>query len=189
MKLEENDIEDRDTQERELEDIDMQEDYEMVPLEPMMYGCNQMNRMQGMGMEIPMGCMQDVNESCRINSLMRMNQNTGINPWMGMGQFNEDMFMNDFESIDRMDEDVSINDYEEDNEESGQLDKYEEKEVFRDQYNKLNPQYNDVDAIVRRIEKYNPAIFRRLTRCGIPYAEAREIVRKIVHVSLMYRDE
>jgi|GEM_PF-1733624 len=182
MKLEERDIEDRD-----IQDIDMREDYEMVPLEPTVCRCGQMNRMQSMGM--PIGCMQEVNPNVMMNSFMGMNQNIGINPWMGMGQFNEGMCRDGFEPIGEMYGDVSINDYEEENEESSKLDKYEEKEIYRDQYNRPDPQYNDVEAIVRRIEKYNPAIFRRLTRCGIPYAEAREIVRRIVRVSLMYRDE
>lgn len=189
MKLEDGDI----------EDIDMQEDYEMVPLEPMLFGCSAMNRMQGMGMPmqmpmpIPMACIQDVNPNGSMNSLMGMNQNTGINPWNGMGQFDENVFDNDFQPMRGVYGDEFMNDFEEENEEeneeSGKIDKYEEKDSFREQYSRPNPQHNDVESIVKRIEKYNPAIFRRLTRCGIPYAEAIEIVRRIVRVSLMYREE
>ncbi|HEY8803727.1 MAG TPA: hypothetical protein VIM42_01215, partial [Clostridium sp.] len=81
-------------EDRNIEDIDMQEDYEMVPLERVMCGCGQMNMVPNMG--VPMGCMQDVNPN------MRMNQNAGINPWMGMGQFNEGMFMNGFDPMDEL---------------------------------------------------------------------------------------
>ncbi len=164
-------------EDRNIEDIDMQEDYEMVPLEPMMCGCGQMNMMPNMGM--PMGYMQDVNPN------MRMNQNAGMNPWMGISQFNEDMFMNGFDPMGELYNDLSANDYES----FRQVDKYQEKEPLRDEFNRPNTQHNDVNGIVRRIERYNPAIFSRMTRCGIPYAEAREIVRKIVRVTLMYRDE
>lgn len=164
-------------EERNIEDIDMEEKYEMVPLEPMMCGYGQMNMMLNMGMNpnmgMPMGGMQDVNPNMGMNSLM------------GMNQFNEDMFMNGFNPMGRMYGDVSMNGYEQENEDLRQPDNYQDKVPF----DKPNPQYNDVDAIVRRIERYNPAIFRRLNRCGIPYVEAKEIVRRIVRVTLMYRDE
>ena len=150
-------------EDRKIEDIDMREEYEMIPLEPMMYGYGQMNMMPSMG----------------------INQSMGMNPWMGMSQFNEDMSMDSFDSMAMMYGDESNNDYDYDYEGLRQLD----KEPFRDGYNKSNPQYNDVDFIVKRIERYNPAIFRRLTRCGIPYEEAKEIVRRIVRLTLMYRDE
>lgn len=166
-------------EDKNIEDIDMSEEYEMVPLEPMMYGYGQMNMMPNMGMS--RGHMQDVNPNMGMNSLM------------GMGQFNYGMPMNN--QFGRMYEEASMNDYEEENDGLWQLDKYQDTEQFREQYNKPsmpgrpNPQYNDIDSIIRKIERYNPAIFRRLIRCGIPYAEAREIVMKIVRVTLMYRDE
>ena len=43
------------------EDIDMIEEYEMVPLQSMMYGYDQMNMMSNMGM--PVGYMQDMNSN------------------------------------------------------------------------------------------------------------------------------
>ena len=174
-------------EERDIEDIDNEDEYEMVPLEPMMYGCGQMNMMPNMGMT--MGCMQDANLNTRMNSCMGMNQNTGVNPWMGMSQFNKGMLANDFNPMDTMYGEEAKNDYEYENGASRQLDKYQNREPFRNQYSKPNPQHNDVESIVFRIEKYNPAIFRRLNRCGIPYAEVKEIVRKIVKLSLMHRDE
>ena len=177
MKLEDSDI----------DDIDMDEEYEMVPLEPMMYGYGQMNMIPYMGMTG--GYMQDVNSNMRMDSL------TEMNPWSGMGQFNDDMYRNEFNQFGRMYGEASMNDYQEENEGLEKLDKYQDTEQVREQYNKPimpgrpNPQYNEVDSIVRRIERYNPAIFRRLARCGITYAESREIVTKIVRVTLMYRDE
>ena len=167
-----------------VEDLDINEEYEMVPLEPMMYGYGQMNMMQNMGM--PVGYMQDGNPNIGMNSLM------GINPWMRMNQFNDGTYMNSFNPVARMYGDESMDDYEEENEGLDQMDKYQDTERFREQFTqpgRPNPQYNEVNSIVRRIERYNPAIIRRLNRCGIPYAEAREIVTRIVRVALMYRDE
>ena len=37
-------------EDRNIEDIDMDEEYEMIPFEPMMYGYGQMNNMPNMGM-------------------------------------------------------------------------------------------------------------------------------------------
>ncbi|MBU3110406.1 hypothetical protein [Clostridium lacusfryxellense] len=174
-------------EDRNIEDIDNEDEYEMVPLEPMMYGCGQMNAMPNMGM--PEGFRQESNFNMRTNSCMGINQNTGMNPWMGSSQFNEDMFTNDFNPMGASYGEETNNDYEYEDEASRQLDKYQSREPVKQPYNKPKPQYNSVESIVFRIEKYNPAIFRRLTRCGIPYAEAKEIVRRIVNLSLMHRDE
>jgi len=136
---------------RNFEDIDMNEEYEMVPFEPMLYSYGQMNSMPSMGMP-----------------------------------------MNDINSMDMMYGDAPIKDYQGENEGLRQKDVYEDREPFKDGYNnpnKFNPKYNDVDYIVRRIERYNPGIFRKLTRCGIPYPEARDIVRRIVKLTLMYSEE
>ncbi|HEY8893031.1 MAG TPA: hypothetical protein VIM70_22655 [Clostridium sp.] len=143
-------------EERNIEDIDL-EDYEMVPIEPMMYGCDQMNMMPSVGM----------------------------NPCMGMSQFNEGTFRDGFNPNGMMFGDPSRNDYDLENEDFRQMDKYEDNEDTNNPYLK----YNDIDSSVRRIEQYNPAIFRRLTRCGMPYVEAKEIVRSTVKLALMYRDE
>nr|MBK5234301.1 hypothetical protein [Clostridium sp.] len=97
--------------------------------------------------------------------------------------------MNGFNPMGMMYGDTSMNEYEdEENEESSQVDNYEDREAYNRPI-RPNPQYNDADSIVRRIEKYNPAIFRHLTRCGIPYVEVREMVRRIVRLTLMYREE
>ena len=157
------------------EDIDMIEEYEMVPLEPMMYGYDQMNMMPNMGM----------------NSLRGMNKNMGTNPWMGMGQFNYARSMNELNQLTRMYRNEAMDDYEEENEWLGHMDKYQDI----NQYDRLsmpvraNLEYNEVDSIVKKIERYNPAIFRRLTRNGNPYVDVREIITRIVSVSLMYKDE
>jgi len=151
MKLEDRNIENT---ERETTDI---EDYEMVPIEHMMYGCSQTN----------------------------MNLS---NPWMGMNQFNG-MFREGFNPNGMMFGDESRVDYDEGNEDFSQMDKYQDRQPVQNQYNKHDPNYNDVDSIGRKMEQYNPAIFKRLNRGGIPYVEAKEIVNKIVKLTLMYRDE
>jgi len=161
-------------EDRNIDDID---EYEMIPFEPMMYGYEQMDMRPNIGM--PMEYMQDVDP------------NMGMNPWMGMIQFNEGMPMNGFNPMGMYD-DASMKDYEDEDEVSRQPDNYGDKELYKDGINnpnKFNPKYNNVDSIVRRIERYNPAIFRRLTRCGMPYAEARDIVRRIVRLTLMYSEE
>ncbi|MCB2341613.1 hypothetical protein [Clostridium estertheticum] len=163
------------------DDIDMIEEYDMVPLQSMMYGYDQMNMMSNMGM--PVGYMQD------INSNMETNKYRGINPWVGMGQFNYARSMNEFNQLGRMYRNEVMDDYDELNKNKSYIDKYQDQPYIPSMTASPSLQYNEVDSIVKRIEKYNPAIFRRLTRYGNPYVEAREIVSRIVKVSLMYRDE
>lgn len=177
---------------RNIEDIDLQEDYEMVPLEPMMYGNSPMNMMSNMelnqNMGDSMGFMQDMNPNTRMNS-MGMSQDERMNPWMGMSQFDEDMFMNGFNPMEGMDSDIAEYDG------FRELDKSRQEESLQEQYSRPSlpipprPQQNVAEDIVRRIERYNPAIVSRMTRCGIPYVEAKDIIRRIVKVTLMYRDE
>ncbi|MBU3090660.1 hypothetical protein K2F40_10640 [Clostridium sp. CM028] len=170
-------------EDRNIEDIDMKEEYEMVPLEPMMYGYGQMNMMPNMGMNPNVG--MNPNMGMQMGDMQDVNPNMGINSIMGMNQFNEDMFMNGSNPMGMTYGDVSMKGFEQGDEDLRQLDNYQDRSPF----DRPNPQYNDVESIVRRIERYNPAIFRRLNRCGIPYLEAKEIVRRIVRVTLMYRDE
>jgi hypothetical protein len=176
---------------RDIEDIDNEEEYEMVPLESVMSGYGQMNTMPFMGMNpnvgmnpsmgMPMGYMQDEN--------MDMNPNRDINAWMGMqqgmgmNQFNEDTSMNGFNPIGMMYGDALMDGYEDEG--SRQQDMYLNKDSYNSQ-NRFNPKYNEVDSIVRKIERYNPQIFRLLTRCKIPYAGAKGLVRRIVRLTLMY---
>lgn len=187
-------------EDRKIEDIDMIDEYEMVPLETMMYGSNQTNMMPSMGMDPSMGMNPNMGmmPNMGMNPNMQMDPNMGVNPWMGMqpcmemGQFNEGRFMSGFNPMGMMYEDISMNDYEDEDEASIQLDKYGDKEPLKDGHskpNRINPKNNDVDTIVRKIERYNPAIFRLMTRYGMPYAEAKGIVRKIVRLTLMYSDE
>jgi hypothetical protein len=140
---------------RNIEEIDMFEEYEMIPLEPMMYGYDQMNMMPDMDTDT----------------------DTGMNPWMETGQLNDNMFMSGFNPMSRMYGDVSMKNAQDEN---------------KDEYSrpsKFNVKHNDVDSIVRRIERYNPLVFRLLNRCGMPYAQAKEVVRRIVRLTLMYSEE
>ncbi|WP_461207229.1 hypothetical protein [Clostridium sp. DL1XJH146] len=58
----------------------------------------------------------------------------------------------------------------------------------KDYYNK--DYYNrDVRRILRKIETYNPGIFRYLAMYGVPYDAARKIVRRIIRLTLMYYDD
>jgi hypothetical protein len=47
--------------------------------------------------------------------------------------------------------------------------------------------YDDVDDILEKIVRYNPGIFRRLAFFGIPFPVARNLVRKIIRLTLNYR--
>jgi hypothetical protein len=244
---------------RNIEEIETIEDYEMIPLEPRMYGYDQMNMMPSMDFNQSygrsMGYMQNVNPNMGMypctgmNPCMGMNPNMGMNrgmdtnpneetspsigihpnmemdpgietnSWMEMSQLNEDMFMNGFNPISMMYGDIPMKDTEEENETSRQKDNHGDTEGFEDGYNrhikpntpnmpnkpykpnmpnmpnkpykpnKPNMKHSDVDSIVRRIERYNPLIFRLLNRCGMPYAEAKVLVRRIVSLTLMYSEE
>lgn len=49
--------------------------------------------------------------------------------------------------------------------------------------------YNEVNNILRKIERYNPGIFRYMRMYGIPYPAARLLCRKIIRLTLMYYDD
>lgn len=77
------------------------------------------------------------------------------------------------------------------------LDKYEknsddkiEDNAIQD-YNNKNTyrRYNDVNRILRKIERYNPGIFRTMCRYGIPYPVARRLCRRIIRLTLMYYND
>ncbi len=163
---------------RNIEDIEDKEDYEMVPLESMMQGFGQMNSRPINGMNPNMG----------MNPDMGMDANMGMDTWMGMGQFNnEGMFMNGSSPMGMPYKDVDRSAYEDYG--VSEQDMYGTRKPYDDGYNKFNPKHNNVNSIVRKIERYNPEIFRMLTRCGIPYAGALGLVRRIVRLTFMYRDE
>ncbi|MGH4118806.1 hypothetical protein [Clostridium sp.] len=145
---------------RNIEDIEDKEDYEMVPLESIMQGFNQMG----------------------------MDPNMGMDPWMGMERFNnEGIFMNGSGPMGMPYADVDMRDYEDYG--LSEQNMYEDRKPYDHGYNKYNPKHNDVDSIVRKMERYNPEIFRMLTRCGIHYAGAVGLVKRIVRLAFMYRDE
>ncbi len=48
-------------------------------------------------------------------------------------------------------------------------------------------EYDDVDEILRKIERYNPGVFRRLASYGVPYPAARNIVRRVIRLTLNYK--
>ena len=165
---------------RKIEDVDMFEEYEMIPLEPMMYGYDEMNMMPGMDFNqsygMTMGFRQNINPNDGMypmepNMEMDTNSDTAMNQWMETGEFNDNMFMGGFNPMSMT---------------------YGEVEDNKDEYNrpnKFNKKHNDVDSIVRRIERYNPLVFRQLSRYGMPYAQAKAVVSRIVRLTLMYSEE
>jgi hypothetical protein len=223
---------------RNIEEIDTFEEYEMIPLEPRMYGYDQRNMMKGkdfipgigktmgymkkasptmgmypsmnmcpcMGMNSNMGIdpNMEMNRSMETNPSieispnidlrpnMDMDPDIGTNPWMETSQFNEDMFMSGFTPMGMMYGDISMKGDEDENESVRHLDNNGGIEDFKDGYkkpNKFDGKYNDVDSILRRIERYNPLVFRLLNRCGMPYTQAKDVVRRIVRLTLMYSEE
>jgi hypothetical protein len=186
---------------RKIEDVDMFEDYEMIPLEPMMYGYDQMNMMPGMNFNqsygVAMEFRQNTNPNAGMyplepNMEMDTNADTGMNPWMETGEFNDNMFMSGFNPMRMTYGDVSMKNAQDDYEGSSQMNIHGDQEDYKDEYNipnKFNKKYNDVDSIVRRIERYNPLVFRQLSRYGMPYAQAKAVVRRIVRLTLMYSEE
>lgn len=65
--------------------------------------------------------------------------------------------------------------------------KYKKKEYYDDDYKDYD--YKDIRRIVMKIQRYNPGIFRMLMRYGMPYYEARRLVRRIVRLALIYGDD
>lgn len=47
--------------------------------------------------------------------------------------------------------------------------------------------FGDVEEILRKIERYNPGVFRRLASYGVPYPAARNIVRRVIRLTLNYK--
>jgi hypothetical protein len=123
---------------------------------------------------------------------MNMDIEMGTNPWMEMREFDEEIFQDSFNSMNRMYEDAQGLYFGDDDKELRKPDKYGDTEPFKCGYNKsnkFNPKYNDVDSIVRRIERYNPEVFRTLNRYRIPYLESKGIVGEVVRLSLMDSEE
>lgn len=48
--------------------------------------------------------------------------------------------------------------------------------------------YEDIKDITVKIHKYNPGVFKSLMKYGIPYYEARNIIMKIVRLTLLYSE-
>ncbi|MGK0467524.1 MAG: hypothetical protein ACJAX4_002825 [Clostridium sp.] len=181
---------------RDIEDIEDIEDYEMVPLESMMQGFGEMNSRPVAGMYSNMGINMgmDMDPYMGMDPSMAMangyNQDPSMEmyPSIEMNKFNnEGVFMNGSNPMGLPYENVDMSAYEDDG--LREQDMYEDRKPYNDGYNKFNPKYNDVDYIVNRIERYNPEIFKMLTRCGIHYRGAVGLVKRIVRLTLMYRDE
>lgn len=176
---------------RSIEEIDMieekdtLEEYEMIPLDPRMYGYEQRNMTKDYdftpGIEKTIGYMNNANLGMEMYPSMGMYPNINRCPYMGINQnmeMNRDMQVNpsietslNFGAPSNMDTDI---------------------EEFKDEYNDLNridETCNDVDSIVRKMERYNPSVFRLLNRCRMPYTEANDVVRRIVRLTLMYSEE
>lgn len=212
MKLDDKNIEDIESE--GIRDI--MEEYEMMPLDSMMQGYGTMNIMQNMNMNpyasinpnmaMNMGmyqnpCMnscQGMNPNIGMNSCMGMYPHMEMymdmdikmetNPCMEMTGFEEEMFENGFSHMSRMYEDNQSM-YFVDNEELRQQDKYGDSGSFKDEYNnpyRYDEDYNEVDSSVRSIEKFNPEILRSFSKYKIPYTEAKNMLKKIVKLSLMY---
>lgn len=173
---------------RYVEDIDNEEEYEMVPLDSMMYGYGEMSTTPVMGMNHNTGMNPNMgmNPSMGIPAEYMKDPNLGMKPCMGMNQFDDAMLMDGSIPTGMMYTDIDMNNYGDGA--VRQQDMREAREPSHDDYNKFDPKYSEVDSIVRRIERNNPAIFRMLTRCRIPYTAAIGLVRRIVRLTLMYSD-
>ena len=177
---------------RDIEDLEDIEEYDMVPLESMMQGFGQMYGRPIAGMNSNMDMSMDPNMGMDPSMAMpdgyMQDPNMGMYPLMEMDQFNnEGVFMNGSNPMGLPYGDVNMSAYEDDG--LREQDMYEDRKHYNHGYNKFNPKYNDVEHIIKRIERYNPEIFRMLTRCGIHYKGAVGLVKRIVRLTLMYRDE
>lgn len=173
---------------RGIEDVEDIEEYDMVPLESMMQGFGQMYSRPIAGMNSNMGLDMGMDPSMAMANGYMQDPNMEMYPLMEMDQFNnEGVFMNGSSPMGLPYGDVDMSAYEDDR--LREQDMYEDRKPYNDGYNKFNPKYNDVEHIVKRIERYNPEIFRMLIRCGIHYKGAVGLVKRIVRLTLMYRDE
>lgn len=147
--------------ERNLDGDGVQE-YEFVPIEPM----NSRNMSKEMEEFIAMYCMMGIMPMQRGNPMGFITPM----PWI----------------MDEEDNEFKVFDEEEDlrgsaNEDLELLDNDIKTAQGYPGYN-----YLKVDRIVNRIERNNPGIFRFLESKGIPYMRARNFVRRIVRLTLMY---
>ncbi|MDF2882937.1 MAG: hypothetical protein K0R54_3494 [Clostridiaceae bacterium] len=64
----------------------------------------------------------------------------------------------------------------------------ENPNLYQQNPNQQNPNYylNQTDRILRRIERYNPVVFRTLSSYGVPERVARNYVRRIISLTLRY---
>ena len=152
--------------------------YDMDMKELPMMNIN-MNNMPMFGMP-----MQQMNmPQCPCNMIMSQQQEMPMYPIdnPNMDMINPEMQMSDMNIGDNMniEEDIDINAM------RGSLDDFEDIEGYS--YTRYyNRQYYDVDDILEKIERYNPGVFRRLAFYGVPFPAARNIVRRIIRLTLNY---
>ncbi|MCY6370757.1 hypothetical protein [Clostridium ganghwense] len=74
-----------------------------------------------------------------------------------------------------------------------EMDEMEEEDYGEEEGNesrgKESYRPNEVNRILRKIERYNPGIFRTMGMYGIPYPTARRLCRRIIRLTLMYYDD
>ncbi|MCY6485066.1 hypothetical protein OW763_12025 [Clostridium aestuarii] len=66
---------------------------------------------------------------------------------------------------------------------------YFDEDKIDDTRKKDNYRPNQVNRILRNIERYNPGIFKQMMMFGIPYPTAKKICRRIIRLTLMYYDD
>lgn len=168
---------------------DIEEDYDMVPMSQesmcmqnycMMPGMNEMgevqsvqgmNSMQNMQGMSPMQNMQGVSPMQNMQGMSPMQNMQGMNPMQSMQWMNPMQCMQGMEDMkdDMYDDDMSSSD----SDECGMRD--------NDRYKP-----KDVDKILKKIERYNPGVFRLMRMYGVPYPVARRICRRIINLTLKY---
>ncbi len=77
------------------------------------------------------------------------------------------------------------------NSEMNRKKKKKKKKYYDDNKDYYNKDYYDRDVrkILRKIETYNPGIFRYLAMYGVPYNAAKKIIRRVIRLTLMYYDD
>ena len=140
------------------------EEYEMIPMEPMMSLNDYVPAQQTMAM----------NEDMYEDDMM---------PFEGGFFPTGNMMYLDY-VMPTMNEE-----YYPDNEERYDLEEeyYRKKKKSKHHYH--DHDYNDVNKIVRKIERYNPGIYRMMRFYGVPYPVANRLIRRIVRLTLMYYDD
>lgn len=163
--------------EGEDKDIDMDMEYDMIPMN--MYMPYMMPGMQPLPMYGNAGMQNYMQGNCpMIGAMPQGVQGMMMPPMYAMPDMMPENMNNVMGTEEIMPENMHGMKMMEDGE-----DEYSnaDKDMHSSDYDA-----KEIDRILTRIERYNPGVFALLRRYGFPYPLAKRFIRRIVKLSLMY---